>query len=117
MKGNIILAKSIDFSVEIKKYSEVLISKKEIAIANQLLRSGMAIGANVSEKEKHFKLNSTFHSLIFTSSTIPQFPHHENQGINLYSGKENFYSPQISPLPSSHFLTESVVTDFGLSRE
>ncbi len=59
MKGNIILTKSIDFSVEIKKYSEVLISKKETAIASQLLRSGMAIGANVSEAQ-HAESRSDF---------------------------------------------------------
>jgi len=52
MKENIILLKSIDFSVSIKKYCEVLSSKKEITIANQLLRCGMAIGANVSEAQQ-----------------------------------------------------------------
>lgn|GEM_PF-3175133 len=51
MKENIILIKSINFSVEIKKYCEVLYFKKETAIANQLLRCGMAIGANVSEAQ------------------------------------------------------------------
>ncbi len=51
MKENIILLKSVDFSVAIKKYCEVLFSKKEAAIGNQLLRCGMAIGANVSEAQ------------------------------------------------------------------
>ena len=52
MKENIILLKSIDFSVSIKKYCEVLSSRKEITIASQLLRCGMAIGANVSEAQQ-----------------------------------------------------------------
>ena len=52
MKENIILLKSIDFSVAIKKYCEVLNSKKEINISNQLSRCGMAIGANVSEAQQ-----------------------------------------------------------------
>jgi four helix bundle protein len=51
MKENIILLKTVDFSVGIKKYCEVLISKRETAIANQLLRCGMAIGANVAEAQ------------------------------------------------------------------
>ena len=52
MKENIILLKSIDFSVSIKKYCEVLSARKEITIANQLSRCGMAIGANVSEAQQ-----------------------------------------------------------------
>ena len=52
MKENIILLKSIDFSVGIKKYCEVLNSKKEAAISGQLMRCGMAIGAIVSEAQQ-----------------------------------------------------------------
>lgn len=59
MKENIILIKSVDFAVRIKKYNEVLYAKKEIAIANQLSRCGMAIGANVSEAQ-HAESRSDF---------------------------------------------------------
>ena len=52
MKENIILLKSIDFSVAIKKYCDVLSSNKEINVANQSLRCGMAIGANVAEAQQ-----------------------------------------------------------------
>ena len=52
MKENIILHKSIDFSVAIKKYCEVLCARKEIVIANQLMRCRMAIGANVLEAQQ-----------------------------------------------------------------
>jgi four helix bundle protein len=52
MKDNIILNKSIDFSVGIKNYCKALYNKRESAIANQLMRCGMAIGANVSEAQQ-----------------------------------------------------------------
>ncbi len=59
MKENVILVKTVDFSVGIKKYCEVLFSKKETAIGNQLMRCGMAIGANVSEAQ-HAESRSDF---------------------------------------------------------
>ena len=52
MKENIILNKSIDFSVGIKNYCKALYNKRESTIANQLMRCGMAIGANVSEAQQ-----------------------------------------------------------------
>ena len=52
MKENIALNKSIDFSVGIRNYCLALYNKRETAIANQLLRSGMAIGANISEAQQ-----------------------------------------------------------------
>jgi four helix bundle protein len=51
MKENIILIKSVNFSVIVKKYCDVLYLKKEMIIAAQVLRSGLAIGANVSEAQ------------------------------------------------------------------
>ena len=51
MRENIILTKSINFSVEIKRYTDSLISRRETAIGNQLQKSGMAIGANISEAQ------------------------------------------------------------------
>ena len=52
MKENIILNKSIDFSIGIKNYCKALYNKRESTIANQLMRCGMAIGANVSEAQQ-----------------------------------------------------------------
>jgi len=59
MKENVILIKSIDFAVKIKKYCEILYFKKEISIANQLSRCGTALGANVSEAQ-HAESQSDF---------------------------------------------------------
>jgi four helix bundle protein len=59
MKENIALNKSINFPVCIRNYCNALYSKRETNIANQLLRSGMAIGANISEAQ-HAESRSDF---------------------------------------------------------
>lgn len=48
---NIIVEKSIDFSVEIIRFCELLDVNKKYIIAKQLLRSGTAIGANIFEAQ------------------------------------------------------------------
>lgn len=48
---NIILTKTITFSLEIIKYVELLEEKRKFVIANQLLKSGTSIGANVHEAQ------------------------------------------------------------------
>ena len=53
MKNNVILDKSFDFSVRIvnlKKYLNK--EKQEHVMANQLVRSGTSIGANVTEADQ-----------------------------------------------------------------
>ncbi len=67
MKENIILLKTVDFSVGIKKYCEVLMSKKEAAIASQLLRCGMAIGANVAEAQNAESRSDFIHKMKIAS--------------------------------------------------
>ena len=49
---NIILEKSIQFSLDIIKYVEVLEQNKKYVIANQLLKSGTSIGANLHEAQQ-----------------------------------------------------------------
>lgn len=51
IKNNIIVTKTINFSLLIIKFCEKLESKRKFVIANQLLRSGTAIGANVHEAQ------------------------------------------------------------------
>lgn len=48
---NIIVDLSFRFSVEIVNYSKVLERKKRFVVANQILRSGTAIGALVREAQ------------------------------------------------------------------
>lgn len=51
MKQNVILEKSLDFSVMVIKFCEKLESQKKYVIAKQLLRCGTSIGANVFEAQ------------------------------------------------------------------
>ena len=46
---NLVQEKSFEFAVSIIKYYKQLKTQNEFAIANQLLRSGTSIGANVEE--------------------------------------------------------------------
>jgi four helix bundle protein len=67
MKENIVLNKSIDFSVSIKNYCKSLYFKKETTIANQLLRCGMAIGANISEAQQAESRSDFIHKMKIAS--------------------------------------------------
>jgi len=50
-KQNIIVEKTIDFSIHLINYCERLENSRKFVIARQLLRSGTAIGANVFEAQ------------------------------------------------------------------
>ena len=50
-KGNVIVNKTIEFSLAIIKYCEVLEQSRKYVIAKQLLRSATSIGANVFEAQ------------------------------------------------------------------
>ena len=50
-KENIIVEKTIEFSLAIVKYCEVLEQNRKYVIAKQLLRSATSIGANVFEAQ------------------------------------------------------------------
>jgi four helix bundle protein len=52
MKENIIVNKSIVFSVAIINYCQLLFKQRQVIIANQLIRSAMAIGANIAEAQQ-----------------------------------------------------------------
>ncbi len=49
MKENLIADKSFDFALDVIKLCDELCERRRFAIADQLLRSGTSIGANVEE--------------------------------------------------------------------
>lgn len=51
IENNIIVAKTIAFSLQVIRYCEVLDSKKKFVISNQLLKAATSIGANVFEAQ------------------------------------------------------------------
>jgi len=50
-KENVIVNKSLQFAVEIIRFSEKLEEQKKYVIARQVLKSGTSIGANVREAQ------------------------------------------------------------------
>ena len=50
-KRNEILELSIQFSLDIIEFTEILESKRKFVIANQLLKSGTSVGANIFESQ------------------------------------------------------------------
>ena len=48
---NVILTKTIEFSLGVIEYVELLEEKRKFVIANQLLKCGTSIGANVHEAQ------------------------------------------------------------------
>lgn len=48
---NVILEKSFKFALKIIEFTEVLESKRKFVVANQLLKSGTSIGANINEAQ------------------------------------------------------------------
>lgn len=60
-KDNVIVTKTIDFSVSVITYCEVLEQNRKYVIARQLLRSATSIGANVFEAQ-NAENKGCFHS-------------------------------------------------------
>jgi four helix bundle protein len=50
-KENIVLKLSVGFALKIIRYSEELHNQRKFVIANQLLKSGTSIGANIREAQ------------------------------------------------------------------
>ena len=50
-KRNEILELSIQFALNIIEFTEILESKRKFVIANQLLKSGTSVGANIFEAQ------------------------------------------------------------------
>ncbi|HCF04426.1 four helix bundle protein [Flavobacterium sp.] len=51
VKENVIIKLTFQFALDIIKYSEALQEDKKFVIANQLLKSGTSIGANIREAQ------------------------------------------------------------------
>ncbi len=63
MKENLIVVLTTEFALNIVKYCDILIEKKKFAIADQLIRSGTSIGANVREAQNGESPKDFYHKL------------------------------------------------------
>jgi four helix bundle protein len=62
-KDNPILNLTIDFSIEVISFVEKLEEKRKFVVANQLLKSGTSIGANVHEAQNAESKSDFIHKL------------------------------------------------------
>jgi four helix bundle protein len=62
-KENVILKMTFDFAVEVVRYTEQLQKNRQFVIADQLLKSGTSIGANVKESQNAESKRDFVHKL------------------------------------------------------
>lgn len=62
-KDNPIVNLSIEFALDVIQYVEILEEKRKFVIANQLLKSGTSIGANVREAQNAESKNDFIHKM------------------------------------------------------
>jgi len=71
-KENVIIKLTFQFALEIVKYCEDLQSTKKFVIANQLLKSGTSIGANIREAQNHESDNDFTHKFKIAAKEIKE---------------------------------------------
>jgi four helix bundle protein len=71
-KKNIIVHLTFEFSLEIIKYCERLEEHRKYIIANQLLRSGTSIGANIREAQNAESKNDFIHKFKIAAKEIEE---------------------------------------------
>ena len=69
---NLILEKTIAFSINIIEYCEELESRKKFNMSNQLFRSGTSIGANVHEAQNSESLVDFIHKLKIAAKEVDE---------------------------------------------
>ncbi|WP_425235226.1 four helix bundle protein [Ulvibacterium sp.] len=62
-RENPVLEKSIDFALMIIEFCELLEEKRKFTVANQLLKSGTSIGANVHEAQNAESMADFIHKM------------------------------------------------------
>lgn len=71
-KENIILKLTFDFAVEVVKYTEILQKNRQYVIADQLLKSGTSIGANVKESQNAESRRDFIHKLKIAQKEVDE---------------------------------------------
>lgn len=62
-KENVVLTKSIDFALRIIDFCEILEKERKFVVANQLLKSGTSIGANIHEAQNSESMADFIHKV------------------------------------------------------
>lgn len=71
-KENIILIKTIEFALEIIDYCEELENIRKHVVANQLLKSGTSIGANIHEAQNAESKSDFIHKIKLAAKEVEE---------------------------------------------
>ena len=71
-KENIILKLTLEFSLLIIEYCELLEMNRKFVVSNQLLKSGTSIGANIREAQNAESLNDFIHKFKIAAKEIDE---------------------------------------------
>ncbi|MGZ5244428.1 MAG: four helix bundle protein [Bacteroidia bacterium] len=71
-KKNIILELTFDFAVDIIRYTATLEEQRKFIVANQLLKSGTSIGANVKESQSAESKADFIHKLKVAAKEVEE---------------------------------------------
>lgn len=71
-KDNLIVNLTFDFAIKIIEYCETLESERKFIIANQLLKSGTSIGANIREAQNAESKNDFVHKFKISAKEIEE---------------------------------------------
>ena len=69
---NIILKKTVEFSLAVIEYAELLEVQKKFVIARQLLRCGTSIGANVHEAQNAESKSDFIHKFKIAAKEVEE---------------------------------------------
>lgn len=103
-KDNIILEKTIEFSLQIIKYVELLEQGRKYVIATQLMKSGTSIGANVHEAQNAESKNDFVHKFKIAAKEVE-----ETKYWLVLCKKADSY-PDIGGLEEQLFEIEKIIT-------
>src|SRR5687768_14868257 len=71
-RENIIVEKTLEFSLLIMDFSELLESKKKYVLARQILKSGTSIGANVREAQNAESKTDFIHKMKIAAKEVDE---------------------------------------------
>jgi len=104
MKENLIEKLCFNFSITVIEYSEKLEKRKKWVFANQILRSGTSIGANVSEAQFAESKKDFIHKLKIASKEA----HETYYWLGLCEQAENY--PSIGPMKEDLLVIKKILT-------
>ena len=104
MGENVILVKTIEFSLALIKYIELLEAGRKFVIAHQLLKSGTSIGANVHEAQNAESKADFIHKFKIAAKEI------EETKYWLVLCKESEHYPDCTHLEPRLFEIDKIVT-------